>query len=83
MLLVTEFMHRLMRHDRIKLAKPDGPSVVFEIRAQLPRAPDVWRETFARHTMHCRGKIEHRVLGSGNRVQCSEQTRSRSKFQDL
>jgi hypothetical protein len=82
MLLVTEFMHRLMRDDRIELAKPEEPSVVFEIREQLSSAPDVWRETFARQTMHCRGEIEHRVLGGGDRLQnaASKEARSRSKF---
>ena len=85
MLLVTELMHRLMRDDRIKLAKPDGPCIVFEIREQLSSTPDVRREALARQMMHCRREIEHRILGGGDRIQdaASKEARARSKFQDL
>ena len=85
MLLVTEFMHRLMRDDRIELAKPDGPCIVFEIREQLSSTPDVRREALARQMMHCMRVIEHGVLGGRDRVQdaASKEARARAKFQDL
>ena len=65
MLLVTELMHRLMRDDRIKLAKPDGPCIVFEIREQLSSTPDVRREALARRASRTRRR--------GSHPRCSEQ----------
>src|SRR5215831_17466950 len=69
MLLVTQFMHRLMRDDRIELAEPNGPCDVFEVHEQLSSAPDVWPHLFARQMMHGRREIEHCVFGGRDRVQ--------------
>ena len=54
-----------MRDDRIKLAKPDGPCIVFEIREQLSSTPDVRREALARRASRTRRR--------GSHPRCSEQ----------
>src|SRR5215467_6216692 len=79
MLLVTQFMHRLMRDDRIELAEPNGPCDVFEVHEQLSSAPDVWPHLFARQMMHGTREIEHCVFGGRDRVQnaASQEARSR------